>query len=211
MRFADRSDAGKQLAKRLSAFSDKSDVLLYALPRGGVVVAAEIANTLHLPFDVLVTRKISAPQNEEYAIGAIAETGETVWDEAERSTTDPTVLRQIIKREQQEAKRRIKTYRQGRPLPSFEGKTVILIDDGVATGLTMRAAVAVAKHQHAKKILIAVPHGAKESISLLRQEVDDIVVLDTPILYASVGQYYDTFPQTSDAEVHDLLTRYGNA
>lgn len=209
MIFDDRVHAGKELSKQLKAFAGRADVLLYALPRGGVVVGAEVAKALKLPLDVIVTRKIGSPSNEEYAIGALSETGESVWNEAERAANDAAEVDKIIGQEQKEAARRIKTYRKGRSLPDFSGKTVILIDDGVATGLTIRAAVEAARHQHAKKIVIAVPHGAKDTMKLLRREVDEIVCLEEPEFYGSVGQYYGTFPQTSDEEVLKILKTYG--
>lgn len=210
MTFVDRTDAGRQLAKELLRFSNKKSVLLYALPRGGVVVAAEVAKALHLPFDVIVTRKIGSPHNEEYAIGAIAETGEAIWNEGERSLANPKILQRTILLEKKEATRRIQTYRGGRPLPSFAGKTVILIDDGIATGLTIRAGIAAARHQHAAQIIIAVPHGARDTIDALRKEVDDVITLTEPKIYGAVGAFYDSFPQTSDEEVCTLLQRYAS-
>lgn len=209
MVFDDRSHAGRELAKKLSEYVGRPDVLLYALPRGGVVVGAEIAEALKLPLDVIVTRKIGAPFNEEYAIGAMAETGETVWNEAERKATDAKKLQEIVEHEGQEAKRRIDVYRDGRELPTFRGKTVVIIDDGVATGLTMLAAVRAARHQEADRIVIAVPHGAKDSLRMLRDEGVDVVVLEEPHWYGAVGQFYRDFPQTSDEEVLRILKAHG--
>lgn len=209
MVFDDRSHAGRELAKKLSGYAGRTDVLLYALPRGGVVVGKEIAEVLKRPLDVIVTRKIGAPYNEEYAIGALAETGETVWNEAERKATDARKLQDIVDHEEQEAKRRITAYREGRALPSFEGKTVVVIDDGVATGLTMLAAVRAAQHQGAAKIVIAVPHGAKDSLRMLRGEGAEVVVLEEPHWYGAVGQFYRDFPQTSDEEVVQILKTHG--
>lgn len=208
MMFQDRTDAGQKLAEKVTEYSGRGDVLLYALPRGGVVVGAEIAKALRLPLDVIVTRKIGAPFNEEYAIGALAETGESVWNETERVATDPTALQKIVDAEKKEANRRIKTYRAGRSLPAFDGKTVLLIDDGVATGLTIRAAIAAAGHQRAKQVVIVVPHGAKDTMKQLRKEVDRVICLSEPAWYGSVGQYYETFPQTSDEEVLAILKKY---
>ena len=205
MIFKDRVDAGQQLAQRLTSYSGNKEVLLYALPRGGVVVGAEVAKTIGLPLDVIVTRKIGAPENEEYAIGAMAETGEVIWNEAERFAHDQKVLQKIIDKEKKEATRRIASYRNNRPLPEMKGKTVIIIDDGVATGLTIRAAIAAARHQHAAKIILAVPHGAAETLSELRHEADEVIAIDEPEMYGSVGQYYEVFPQTSDQEVIELL------
>ena len=209
MVFADRRDAGKQLAQKLMAYKGNPDVLLFALPRGGAVLGAEIAKALELPFDLVVTRKIGAPFNPEYAIGALAETGELIWNEAERQATDKKALDRIVKDETEEAARRIKKYRQGRELPDMIGKTVILIDDGVATGLTIRAGVAAVKDKKPAKVVIAVPHGAKDSLDALRKEVDEVVVLYEPEWYGAVGQFYENFPQTSDQEVLELLKQYG--
>lgn len=208
--FKDRVDAGRQLAKKLQAYAGRTDVLLFALPRGGVVLGAEIAAALHIPVDVIVTRKIGAPMFKEYAIGALAETGETIWNETERAAFDAKTVQRIVKDEIREAARRVKAYRHGRSLPDFSEKIVILIDDGIATGLTMRAAIAAARHQHAEKIIIAVPHGAPDTIAQLRKEVDEVVCLEEPRWYAAVGQFYESFPQTSDAEVISLLKTYGH-
>ena len=207
--FEDRREGGRELADKLKAYAGRADVLLYALPRGGVVVGAEIADALKLPLDVIVTRKIGSPTNEEYAIGALSETGESMWNEAEREAADQKRLKKIVEQEQKEAQRRIKVYRQGRTLPDFAGKTVVLIDDGIATGLTIRAAVAAAKHQHAAKIVIAVPHGAVETIAQTRREGDEVIALAEPEFYGSVGQFYRDFPQTSDDEVLKILKTYG--
>ncbi len=209
MTFKDRTDAGVKLAERLKEFAGREDVLLYALPRGGAVVAAEVAKALKMPFDVFVTRKIGAPTNEEYAIGALSETGEAVWNEAERAANDAKKIGEIVEREKKEAARRVKKYRQERPLPPFEGKTVVIIDDGVATGLTMQAAIKGAQHQGAARVVVAVPHGAKESLAELRRLGADVIALDEPEWYGAVGQFYESFPQTSDEEVIALLKEYG--
>lgn len=211
MQFEDRKDAGQQLAKKLLEYAGMRDVLLYALPRGGAVVAAEIAKELHLPFDVIVTRKVGAPWDEEYAIGALAETGECIWNEAERASVDQQALARIVEREQKEAIRRVAAYRDQKPLPSFQGKMIFLIDDGIATGLTMRAAIAAARHQGAARIIVIAPHGAHDTLQALRKEVDEIVVLDEPLFYGSVGAFYKNFPQTSDEEVRTLLATYGES
>lgn len=205
MQFHDRSHAGRELAKQLTEYAGRRDVVLYALPRGGVVVGAEIARALMLPLDVIVTRKISSPSNPEYAIGALAETGEIIWNEAERAATRSEVIATSIEEEKKEAARRIEKYRQGRALPDFSHKLVILIDDGVATGLTMRAAVAAARHQRAQSVVVVVPHGARDSIMALRKEADRVVCLFESMWYGSVGQFYEDFPQTSDEEVVALI------
>jgi predicted phosphoribosyltransferase len=209
MVFEDRRDAGIKLAAALKKFKGKKDVLLFALPRGGVVLGAEVAKALGLPFDVIVTRKIGASSNPEYAIGALSETGEIIWNENERAVTDKKELNKIVKAEKAEAVRRIKKYRKGKVLPDMAGKTAVIIDDGVATGLTIRAAVAAAKAKKAKRVVIAVPHGARDSLMLLRREADEVVALDEPEWYGAVGQFYKSFPQTEDEEVLGLLKQYG--
>ncbi|MBU2509115.1 MAG: phosphoribosyltransferase family protein [Patescibacteria group bacterium] len=205
MIFENRQEAGKKLAEKLNEYAGRSDVLLFALPRGGVVLGAEVAHALKLPLDVIVTRKIGAPFNEEYAIGALAETGETVWNESERRAADPKAVAEIVRKEKQEAKRRIKKYRKDRALPSFEKKTVIIIDDGIATGLTMQAAIKAAQHQNAKKIVVAVPHGARSSIQELENLGAQVIASQRPLIYGAVGQFYKEFQQITDEEVLELL------
>lgn len=210
MKFKDRVDAGKQLAKQLrTSLTDTSNVMLFALPRGGAVLGAEVAKELKLPFDLIVTRKIGHPANEEFAIGALAETGEAVWDEEEKASLNQKVLDGLVKKELKEAKRRIDTYREGRRLPDLHGKTAVIIDDGVATGATMRAAMLAAKHQGAERVIVAVPHGAKDSFDLLRSEGATVIALEEPVMYGAVGAFYDVFGQTTDEEVISLMKQYG--
>lgn len=209
MVFKDRKEAGQKLAAALAGFKGSEDVLLFALPRGGAVLGAEVAKALGVPFDVLVTRKLGAPFNPEFAIGSLAETGEIIWNEAERAASDKKVLDGIVREEAAEAERRVKKYRQGRALPDMAGKTVIIIDDGVATGLTVRAAVAAAKAKQAERVVIAVPHGARDSLVALRQEADEVIALEEPEDYGAVGEFYREFPQTEDEEVLELLKTYG--
>lgn len=208
MQFRDRVHAGEELAKYLKdELKGQMDLLLFGLPRGGIPVAAEVAKVLNLPIDIIVTRKIGAPFNPEYALGALAETGEAVWNEPDQAE-DPEV-KNVIAEEIEEAKRRIKLYRKGRGLPDMTGKTAVIIDDGVATGATIRAAVLAARHQHAERVIVAVPHGAKESLDVLRKEADEVIVLYEPKWYGAVGEYYETFGQTSDEEVLALMEVYG--
>ncbi|KAA0205710.1 phosphoribosyl transferase [Candidatus Uhrbacteria bacterium] len=209
MKFVDRRDAGRKLAERLASFKGRKDVMLFALPRGGAVVGAEISQALGIPVDLIVTRKIGAPENEEYALGAMAETGEIVWNEAERKSHDAQRVSRIVEKEKAEAKRRAETYRSGRPLPDLRGKTALIVDDGLATGYTMRAAIAAAKHQHASNIVVAVPHGALDSIEALKKEADEVIALTAPRLYFAVGGQYDVFDQTEDEEVLSIMKRYG--
>lgn len=211
MRFKNRVDAGQQLAARLAPeFKGRDDVRLFALPRGGAVLGAEAAKALGMPFDLIVTRKIGAPGNDEYALGALAETGEMVWNNSsERDSYAKEKLDKIIADEKKEAERRIKKYRDGRPLPDLTGKTAIIVDDGIATGATMNAAVLAAKHQQAKRIIVAVPHGAKDTIASMRAQGLGVVALIEPDWYGSVGGFYDEFGQVEDEEVLQLMNNYG--
>src|SRR3989338_2408685 len=211
MRFRDRVDAGQQLAARLaSEFKGRDDVLLFALPRGGAVRGAEVSKALGRPFDLIVTRKIGAPGNDEYALGALAETGETVWNNpAERDSYAKAKIDKIVSDETKEAQRRIEKYRNSRPLPDMTGKTAVIVDDGIATGATMKAAVLAAKHQHAKQIIIAVPHGAKDTIAAMRADGIEVTALVEPDWYGSVGGFYEAFGQVEDEEVLQLMKKYG--
>jgi predicted phosphoribosyltransferase len=210
MRFKDRTDAGRQLAEELKKYKRRKDVRLFALPRGGVVTAAEISKELGMPFDVIVTRKVGSPSNPEYALGALAETGETIWnDETECAEYPKQKIDDIVRSEMKEAARRVKLFRGGRPLPDLTDQTVIIIDDGIATGASMRACVVAAEHQGAKKVIVAVPHGAKETIDLMRMDGIEVIALKEPFIYSAVGSFYETFHQTQDDEVRRLLDQYG--
>lgn len=207
MTFRDRVDAGRKLAAALEQYRGAKDAIVIALPRGGVVVGAEVARELKLPLDIVVPRKIGAPGNEEFAIGAITESGEPVWNHQSVTLTDASeeYLAAAVAKERTEAQRRLTTYRGDRSPRNLKGKTVILMDDGIATGLTMRAAIATIRSEGAARIVLAVPVAAADSIAKLRREVDEIVVLHAPQWFPAVGAFYDTFEQTSDAEVIELL------
>lgn len=208
MLFKDRKQAGQKLAEALSQYKGAKKTVVLGLPRGGVVVAFEVAQALHLPLDVIVPRKIGAPHNPELAIGALA--GEIVLLNKEiisylnipRSHIDQTIAR-----EKKEAMRRLALFRKGKKEQDFKGWTVLLIDDGIATGATMRASIAALKKMGAAKIVVAIPVGPPDTIAALKEEVDEIICLYTPSSFAAVGQFYDLFPQTSDEEVIQLLTR----
>lgn len=204
--FKDRKEAGEKLAQALTRYQGAPDTIVLALPRGGVVVGFEVARALGLPLDIVVPRKIGAPGNPEYAIGAITETGEAIFNEQEVKLVDPAWLSAEMKKEKEEAQRRLTAYRAGPP-PELENKTVIIVDDGVATGYTMRAAVEGVKARHPSYIVVAVPHGAVDSIALLRKEVNEAVALEVPENYLAVGAQYEEFYQTSDEEVIELLAR----
>lgn len=205
MIFKNRQAAGKLLATKLEKFFNKPNTVILGLPRGGVVVAAEVARALNLPLDIVVPRKIGAPENPEYAIGAITEHGESVWNQAEVKRIDRQWLEQKIKAEQAEAERRRKTYRgDSKPL-NLIGKTVILVDDGIATGLTMKVAALSVKSQGAKFIIIAAPVGAPDSVDELKSEVQEIYILDQPTFFGAVGAFYEEFKEVSDGEVIEMM------
>lgn len=208
MVFQDRSDAGRRLAQRLEQYRGPSTIVL-GLPRGGVVVAYEIAQALNVPLDVIITHKIPAPGNPEYAIGAVAENGETQLNHEEIRAL--SISRTYVDREIQvqmgEIERRKRLYRGGQPLPPLKGRTVIIADDGVATGYTMMAAIKAAKAEKPDKVIVAVPVGPPETIAQLARMADDVVVISTPTPFFAVGAFYRNFEQTSDQDVQQLLKR----
>ncbi len=209
MPFTDRFEAGRRLADELSAYAGRSDVLVLALPRGGVPVGYEVARALHAPLDVFLVRKLGVPGQEELAMGAIATGGVRVLnDEVVRKLRlPPRVIDAVARRENAELHRREWLYRDDRPLPDVRGKIVILVDDGLATGSTMRAAVAALRQQGPARIMVAVPVGAPETCSELKAEADDVVCVAMPEPFYAVGLWYEDFSQTSDAEVRHLLER----
>jgi putative phosphoribosyl transferase len=205
--FADRRDAGRRLAAKLTAHADRPDVLVLALPRGGVPVAAEVARELHAPLDVFLVRKLGVPGHEELAMGAIATGGVRVLnhDVVLALEIPQPVIDAIAAREQRELTRRERLYRDDRPAPDVRGRTVILVDDGLATGATMRAAAAALRQQQPDRIVIAVPVAAPSTCEELRSEVDEIVCAATPEPFYAVGFWYHDFSPTTDEEVRDLL------
>ncbi|HEY8477664.1 MAG TPA: phosphoribosyltransferase family protein [Chloroflexota bacterium] len=209
MIFRDRVEAGRQLAERLREYAGR-DAIVLGIPRGGVVVAAEVARALGLPLDVIITRKIGAPGNPEYAIGAVAEDGEPVLNtvEVQLFAISPSYLRREVERVRQEVHRRAERYRQGRPLPRLEGKIVVVVDDGLATGYTMLAAVRAARARGAREIVVAVPVASLDGMNLVDDEADRVVALQVPEVFLAVGSWYEEFPQVTDDEVLDLLARF---
>lgn len=206
MRFRDRTDAGQRLAEKLAAKYSKQDGVVYALPRGGVVPGAVIARRLGMPLDLIIVRKIGHPYNPEYAIGAVGEGGELAVNPREIEQAPSAWLQERIAAEQQEARRRHSVYLEGRALLSAAGKTAILVDDGVATGLTMEAAIRELKHRHPARVVVAVPVIPADTAAKFAEKVDEVVALDAPVDYlGAVGAYYDYFPQLSDDEVIALL------
>jgi putative phosphoribosyl transferase len=210
-RFRDRRDAGRRLAAKLSAYARRPDVIALALPRGGVPVAYEVATALGVPFDVFVVRKLGLPGHEELAMGALASGGVTVLDQdlirAARVGDDE--IRRVVATEQAELERRERQYRGDRPLPDVRGKTVILVDDGLATGASMRAAVAALRQEGPARIVVAVPVAAPETCDAFRDIADEIVCAVTPEPFHAVGLWYSDFSQTTDDEVRALLGQTG--
>jgi predicted phosphoribosyltransferase len=207
--FSDRTDAGRYLATKLDAYQGRADLLVLALPRGGVPVGFEVARALHAPLDVFIVRKLGVPGHEELAIGAIASGGAKVLDHyliRELGITDDELSR-VIEREGRELERREGEYRGNRPPVSVKGHTVILVDDGLATGYTMRAAVAALKLEGAAQTVVAVPVAPPETCDSFRAEVDEIVCATTPEPFLAVGLWYRDFSQTTDDEVSELLAR----
>lgn len=209
MRFADRTDAGRQLAEALARFRGQ-DGVVYALPRGGVVLGVEIAAALQLPLDLIIPRKIGHPLSPEYAICAISEDGSRICNERETAHVDPDWLKRETATQLAEARRRRQLYLDGKPSLPVEGKTAIMVDDGVATGLTMLAALRDVRKRKPAKLVVAVPVTPAETAERLRRESDELVALDIPAAYVgAVGAYYDRFDQVTDAEVVALMKQAG--
>jgi len=207
-RYRNRTEAGRVLASMLTAYANCKDVLVLALPRGGVPVAYEVARALHVPLDVFLVRKLGVPGHEELAMGAIAMGGIRVINEdVIHSLHIPShIVDAVAFREERELERREKPYRDDRPLPILHDKTVILIDDGLATGATMRAAVQALRVQGPAKIVVAVPVAAYATYRQFRFEVDEIICAQTPEALYGIGWWYEDFSQTSDQQVRELLT-----
>jgi len=205
--FQDRTDAGRQLAEELLSYAGRDDAIVLALPRGGVPVAFEVAQRLGVPLDVFVVRKLGVPGHEELAMGAIASGGIRVLNEDVLYVLPDaqSIVEMVTAIEREELKRRERDYRGDRPAPEVRGRTVILVDDGLATGATMRAAAAALRQQGAAKIIVAVPVGAPSSCHEIRSAADEVVCLQTPGSFMGVGQYYEDFSQTTDEEVRELL------
>lgn len=210
IRFRDRTEAGQLLAQKLiAAYANHPDVLVLALPRGGAPVAFEVAKALNAPLDVFLVRKLGLPGQEELAMGAIASSGVRVLNEevVQGLRIPRSVIDAVAARELQELARREQAYRGSHPPPDVHGRTIILVDDGLATGSTMRAAVRALRQQQPARIVIAVPAAAPEAFSGLGAEVDEIVCLITPQPFFAVGLWYEDFSQTTDEEVRELLER----
>ena len=206
MQFADRKQAGQVLAQRLLRYRDDADTIVLALPRGGVPVAFEVAQTLHAPLDVFIVRKLGLPGHEEFAMGAIATGGVMVMNPDLAGVHVPeAAIEAVVARERSELDRRELLYRGDRPPLSIEGRVAILVDDGLATGSTMLAAATAVRRRSPKRTVVAVPVAAAETCQAFRHEVDEVVCTVTPEPFRAVGMWYADFGQVSDAEVHAVL------
>jgi putative phosphoribosyl transferase len=208
-RFHDRTEAGKLLAAQLNEYADRSDVWVLGLPRGGVPVAYEIAQALNLPLDICLVRKLGVPGQPELAMGAIAPDEVMVLNHGVLNSLEISrrALQHVIEDERQELERRDRAYRENRPEPNVEGKTVILVDDGIATGSTLRAAIATLRQKSPQAIVVAVPVAPASACESLRAIVDKVICLNTPEPLNSIGIWYVDFSQTSDQEVRHLLAQ----
>jgi predicted phosphoribosyltransferase len=209
MRFTNRREAGRRLATLLSPYANRPDVIVLGLPRGGVPVAAEIAQALGAPLDVFLVRKIGAPHHPELAIGAVAEGDVQVLDRSliAHLRIPETSVHEISRRERAELDRRQARYRPGRPAPQLRGRTVIVVDDGLATGATMEAAIRAVRQLSPARIVAAAPVGAPETCDRLGRLADEVVCVERPAHLEAVGLWYDDFSQTTDQEVLTLLNR----
>jgi putative phosphoribosyl transferase len=209
MLFADRREAGRILASLVMKYADRDDVLVLALPRGGVPVGFEVAKALRAPLDVFIVRKLGVPGHDELAMGAIATGGVRVLndDVVISLELEPKVIDAVAAKEGKELARRERLYRGARPAPDVHGRTVILVDDGLATGSTMRAAVAALRKQVPARLVVAVPVAAPETCEEFKTEVDEVVCAATPRMFNGVGRWYGDFSQTTDEEVHELLAQ----
>lgn len=205
--FRDRREAGRVLAEHLAHLQGREDLLVLGLPRGGVPVAYEVARALHAQLDVFVVRKLGLPGHEEYAMGAIASGGVQVMNEGDSWRPPDGEIQAVVRRERAELERRERLYRGERPLPAIAGRTVIVVDDGLATGATMRAAVAAIRGQQPSALVVAVPVGASETCAQLAREADEVVCAARPEPFRAVGLWYQLFPQTGDDEVRGLLAQ----
>jgi putative phosphoribosyl transferase len=205
--FTDRRDAGLQLAEKLKHYKDRKEVLVLALPRGGVVTAFEIARAVGVPLDVLIVRKIGFPGQAELAIGALSETGAVALNESIISygRISKKYIEDAIAVQKEEIARRIRLYRGGKRLEKLEGKTIILVDDGVATGATMKAAIATLKDEKTERIVVTIPVSPPETADELRALADEFVCLCTPSDFMAVGNYYRDFSQITDEQVAEIL------
>lgn len=207
MIFSNRKEAGRLLAERLHQYDHQPDTIVLGLPRGGVITAFEVAMALKLPLDIVCARKIGSPYNPELAIGAITDSGEGYFNEAliAALNVDQAYIDTEVAKESKEAMRRAIVYRQNRPKINLEGKTVILIDDGLATGATMKASIQAVKADGADAVIVALPVAPFDIFEEIKDSVNSAIALETPVDFYAVGEFYDEFTQTTDQEVIDLM------
>lgn len=205
MMFQDRIEAGQKLKEKLKIYKNKKDAVILTIPRGGVVLGFEIAKALNLPLDIVIVRKIGAPGNPEFAVGAVDQNGKILKNPEVR--VPPDYLKEEAEKEKKEIERRIKEYRGEKKELVMQGKIVILVDDGVATGLTTLKAVDFIKAKNPQKVILATPVIAKDTAKKIKDEVDELVYLEAPELFFAVGQFYSFFPQVSDEEVKEILKK----
>lgn len=205
--FRTRTEAGDRLADRIEFLKSWVDPIVIAIPRGGVPVAAPVAKRMRAPLEVLVVRKIGAPGNPEYGIGAITETGFYWINDQATNGINEARIGEIVKAEFLEVQRRVRRYRQGQALPDVVGRSVIVVDDGFATGITAAVAARYLKRQGAREVILAAPVGAKESVEFLKSQADQVICLETPPDFYSVGEWYELFDQLSDEDVTEILQR----
>jgi predicted phosphoribosyltransferase len=203
--YRDRRDAGRQLAARLEAYAGDPRLLVLGLPRGGVPLAFEVARALVAPLDIFLVRKVGMPGQEELALGAVATGGERVFNDELLRGVDPVAIAAAVAREERELARREHAYRAGRPAPTIYNRLIVVVDDGLATGATMRVAVAALRRQRPTGVVVAVPVGAPETCAMLRAEADDVICAAMPEPFYAVGEWYDDFAATTDEEVRALL------
>lgn len=205
--FRDRSDGGVQLAERLKDYKDREDVLVLALPRGGVVTGYEIARYLNVPLDIIIVRKIGFPGQPEFGIGAVSETETVFLNQRIVSTYGVTkqYIEEEINRQKEEISRRVKLYRKGRSIRKLDGKVIILVDDGVATGATMKAAIVALRKEKIIKVVVAIPVAPPETADEIKKMVDEFICIETPPDFMAVGNHYRDFTQITDEEVVRLL------
>jgi predicted phosphoribosyltransferase len=203
--FADRTEAGRKLSERLRHYAGHPTAVVLGMPRGGVAVAATVAEALRLPLDVFITRKLGAPWNPEYALGALAETGTLVLNDEPAGRSPGAELTHLIAAQRARIDEQVSLYRRGRHLRSLEGRTVLLVDDGVATGATFVASVQAIRAHHPERIVAAIPVGPQDSIGRIADQVDELVVLEMPDPFWAVGQAYERFDQLTDAFVTQML------
>ena len=205
--FKNREEAGRKLADKLASYRATKNLIVLAIPRGGVVIGKELAQALDCPLEVIITKKIGAPGNSELAVGAVGAIGEPVINEAlaERVGADENYLKSQISNLKSEIARREKEFRRGRPKLNLKDRIVIITDDGVATGATMMAAIEMVRQQNPKKIIVAVPVIALDTLGKIKVLADEVICLDSPLMFFAVGQFYQDFPQISDEEVKEIL------